>query len=69
MIAVTPTPIISYTSTDTTRVTEEAADRLSADIKKHLFNGEDPRKVMDSLEYYTDISPTTIAELTDYICE
>ncbi|BBJ31654.1 hypothetical protein RAS_07630 [Rickettsia asiatica] len=52
-----------------TRAIEEAEDRLSADIKKRLFNGEDPMKVMSSLEYYPDISPTKIEELTNYICE
>lgn len=67
-VAVTSAPV-SVTTQVPTRGIEEAEDRLSADIKKRLFNGEDPMKVMNSLEYYTDISPTKIEELTTYICE
>ncbi|AFC71349.1 hypothetical protein [Rickettsia australis] len=44
-------------------------EKLSADVKKCLFNGEDLMKVMNSLEYYHNISSTKIEELTNYICE
>ncbi|MCC8418444.1 MAG: ankyrin repeat domain-containing protein [Rickettsia endosymbiont of Glossina mortisans submortisans] len=67
-VAVTSAPV-SVTTQVPTRGTQEAENRLSADVKKRLFNGEDAMQVISSLEYYSDISRTKIEELTNYICD